>query len=141
MLVQPYLSFNGRCEEAIEFYRKAVGAEPVMVMRFKESPEPPPPGMVPPGSENKIMHASLRIGDSTVMATDGGCQGNETFQGFSLSLTASSEAEAERVFAALSEGGQVRMPLTKTFFSPRFGMVADRFGVNWMVIVEHQERT
>ena len=139
MLVQPYLSFNGRCEEAIEFYRKAVGAEPVMVMRFKESPEPPPPGMVPPGSENKIMHASLRIGDSTVMATDGGCQGNETFQGFSLSLTASSEAEAERVFAALSEGGQVRMPLTKTFFSPRFGMLADRFGVAWMVIVEHQE--
>jgi PhnB protein len=139
MLVQPYLSFNGRCEEAIEFYRKAVGAEPVMVMRFKESPEPPPPGMVPPGSENKIMHASLRIGDSTVMATDGGCQGNETFQGFSLSLTASSEAEAERVFAALSEGGQVRMPLTKTFFSPRFGMLADRFGVSWMVIVEHNE--
>jgi len=139
MLVQPYLSFNGRCEEAIEFYRKAVGAEPVMVMRFKESPEPPPPGMVPPGSENKIMHASLRIGDSTVMATDGGCQGNETFQGFSLSLTASSEAEAERVFAALSEGGQVRMPLTKTFFSPRFGMLADRFGVGWMVIVEHNE--
>jgi PhnB protein len=141
MLVQPYLSFNGRCEEAIEFYRKAVGAEPVMVMRFKESPEPPPPGMVPPGSENKIMHASLRIGDSTVMATDGGCQGNETFQGFSLSLTASSEAEAERVFAALSEGGQVRMPLTKTFFSPRFGMLADRFGVAWMVIVEHKEGT
>ena len=141
MLVQPYLSFNGRCEEAIEFYRKAVGAEPVMVMRFKESPEPPPPGMVPPGSENKIMHASLRIGDSTVMATDGGCQGNETFQGFSLSLTAPSEAEAERVFAALSEGGQVRMPLTKTFFSPRFGMLADRFGVAWMVIVEHQEGT
>jgi PhnB protein len=139
MLVQPYLSFNGRCEEAIEFYRKAVGAEPVMVMRFKESPEPPPPGAVPPGSENKIMHASLRIGDSTVMATDGGCQGNETFQGFSLSLTASSEAEAERVFAALSEGGEVRMPLTKTFFSPRFGMLADRFGVGWMVIVEHNE--
>ena len=141
MLVQPYLSFNGRCEEAIEFYRKAVGAEPVMVMRFKESPEPPPPGVVLPGSENKIMHASLRIGDSTVMATDGGCQGNETFQGFSLSLTASSEAEAERVFAALSEGGQVRMPLTKTFFSPRFGMLADRFGVAWMVIVEHKEGT
>ncbi len=139
MLVQPYLSFNGRCEEAIEFYRKAVGAEPVMVMRFKESPEPPPPGMVPPGSENKIMHASLRIGDSTVMATDGGCQGNETFQGFSLSLTTSSEAEAERVFAALGEGGEVRMPLTKTFFSPRFGMLADRFGVGWMILVEHKE--
>jgi PhnB protein len=139
MLVQPYLSFNGRCEEAIEFYRKALGAEPVMVMRFKESPEPPPPATVPPGSENKIMHASLRIGDSTVMATDGDCQGNVSFQGFSLSLTVPSEAEAERVFAALGEGGQVRMPLTKTFFSPRFGMLADRFGVGWMVIVEHKE--
>jgi PhnB protein len=141
MLVQPYLSFNGRCEEAIEFYRKAVGAEPVMMMRFKESPEAPPPGMVPPGSENKIMHASLRIGDSTVMATDGGCQGDASFQGFSLSLTVPSEAEADRVFAALAEGGQVRMPLTKTFFSPRFGMLADRFGVGWMVIVEHKEGT
>jgi len=141
MLVQPYLSFNGRCEEAIAFYRKAVGAEVLMMMRFKESPEPPPPGMVPPGSENKIMHSSLRIGDSTVMATDGGCQGNASFQGFSLSLTVPSEAEADRVFAALAEGGEVRMPLTKTFFSPRFGMLADRFGVGWMVIVEHKEGT
>jgi len=141
MLVQPYLSFNGRCEEAIAFYRKAVGAEVLMMMRFKESPEPPPPGMVPPGSENKIMHSSLRIGDSTVMATDGGCQGNASFQGFSLSLTVPSEAEADRVFAALAEGGEVRMPLTKTFFSPRFGMLADRFGVGWIVIVEHKEGT
>ena len=141
MLVQPYLSFNGRCEEAIAFYRKAVGAEVLMMMRFKESPEPPPPGMVPPGSENKIMHSSLRIGDSTVMATDGGCQGNASFQGFSLSLTVPSEAEADRVFASLAEGGEVRMPLTKTFFSPRFGMLADRFGVGWMVIVEHKEGT
>ena len=141
MLVQPYLSFNGRCEEAIAFYRKAVGAEVLMMMRFKESPEPPPPGMVPPGSENKIMHSSLRIGDSTVMATDGGCQGNASFQGFSLSLTVPGEAEADRVFAALAEGGEVRMPLTKTFFSPRFGMLADRFGVGWMVIVEHKEGT
>ena len=141
MLVQPYLSFNGRCEEAIAFYRKAVGAEVLMMMRFKESPEPPPPGMVPPGSENKIMHSSLRIGDSTVMATDGGCQGNASFQGFSLSLTVPSEAEADRVFAALAEGGETRMPLTKTIFSPRFGMLADRFGVGWMVIVEHKEGT
>ena len=141
MLVQPYLSFDGRCEEAIEFYRKTLGAEAVMVMRFKDSPEPPPPGMVPPGSENKIMHASLRIGDSTVMATDGGCQGNTGFQGFSLSLTVASEAEADRRFNALAAGGQVQMPLTKTFFSPRFGMAADRFGVSWMVIVEHKQGT
>jgi PhnB protein len=138
MVVQPYLFFDGRCEEAIEFYRKAVGAEPVMMMRYKESPEPPPPGMVPPGPD-KIMHASLKIGDTMVMASDGCAQGNPKFEGFSLSVTASSEAEAERVFAALGEGGQVRMPMTKTFFSPRFGMLADRFGVGWMVIVEHQE--
>jgi PhnB protein len=139
MLVQPYLSFDGRCEEAIEFYRKTLGAETVMVMRFKDSPEPPPPGMVPPGSENKIMHASLRIGDSTVMATDGGCQENTGFQGFSLSLTVASEAEADRRFNALAEGGKVQMPLGKTFFSPRFGMVADRFGVSWMVYMEPRE--
>jgi PhnB protein len=139
MLVQPYLFFDGRAEEAIEFYRKALGAEAVMVMRYKESPEPPPPGMVPPGSENKIMHASLRIGETTVMASDGGCQGKGTFQGFSLSLTVPSEAEADRLFAALGQGGQVQMPLTKTFFSPRFGMVADRFGVSWMVYVEHKD--
>jgi PhnB protein len=136
MQVTPYLAFNGRCEEAIEFYRKALGAEATMLMRYKESPEPPPPGMVPPGSENKIMHASLRIGDTTVMASDGGCQGNTSFQGFSLALTVPSEAEADRLFAALGNGGQVQMPLTKTFFSPRFGMLADRFGVSWMIMVE-----
>jgi PhnB protein len=106
-----------------------------MLMRFKESPEPQPPGTVPPGSENKIMHASLRIGDSAVMASDGRCLGRPVFQGFSLSLSVPDDAEAERRFAALSDGGQVQMPLTQTFFSSRFGMVADRFGVSWMVIV------
>ena len=141
MLVQPYLSFDGRCEEAIEFYRKALGAETTMLMRFKECPEPPPPGMVPPGSENKIMHASLRIGDTIVMASDGACQGKPGFQGISLSLTVPNEAEADRRFNALADGGKVQMPLTKTFFSPRFGMVADRFGVTWMVIVEQQQGT
>ncbi|HEY6280286.1 MAG TPA: VOC family protein [Burkholderiales bacterium] len=135
MQVQPYLFFDGRCEEAVEFYRKALGAEVVMLMRFKDSPEPPQPGMVPPGSENKVMHASFRIGDTTVMASDGRCLGRPSFQGFSLSLTASNETEADRLFAALSEDGQVQMPLTKTFFSPRFGMVADRFGVSWMIVV------
>ena len=137
MKVQPYLFFDGRCEEAIEFYRKALGADVVMLMRFKDSPEPPQPGMVPPGSENKIMHASLRIGDTTLMASDGNCQGKPRFEGFSLTATATDEAHAERLFAALGEGGQVRMPLTKTFFSPRFGMLADRFGVGWMVIVDN----
>ena len=135
MQVQPYLFFDGRCEEAIEFYRSALRAEVTMLMRFKESPDTPPPGMVAPGSENKVMHASLRIGDTTVMASDGECGGSPSFHGFSLSLTVPNEAEAERLFAAVGNGGKVQMPLTKTFFSPRFGMVADRFGVSWMVVV------
>jgi PhnB protein len=135
MQVQPYLFFDGRCEEAIEFYRKALGAEVTMLMRFKDSPEPHPPGMCPPGTDDKIMHASLRIGDTTVMASDGQCQGKPSFQGFSLTLNAPDEAEADRLFASLADGGQVQMPLAKTFFSSRFGMVADRFGVSWMIIV------
>jgi PhnB protein len=135
MQVQPYLFFDGRCEEALEFYRGKVGAQVEMLMRFKDSPEPPQPGMCPPGSENKVMHAAFRIGDTTVMASDGRCTGKPSFQGFSLSLTAPNEAEAERLFAGLGDGGQVQMPLAKTFFSPRFGMLADRFGVSWMVIV------
>jgi PhnB protein len=135
MQVQPYLFFDGRCEEAVEFYKTKLGAKVEMLMRFKDSPEPAQPGMVPPGSENKVMHSCLRIGDTAVMASDGRCMGKPSFQGFSLSITAPNEAEAERLFAALGDGGQVQMPLTKTFFSPRFGMVADRFGVSWMVIV------
>jgi PhnB protein len=135
MLVQPYLFLDGRCEEAIEFYRKALGAEVEMLLRFKDSPDTPPPGMVPPGSENKVMHSCLRIGDARVMVSDGRCLGKPNFQGFSLSLTVPNAAEADRVFAALGDGGQVQMPLNKTFFSPRFGMVGDRFGVSWMVIV------
>ena len=135
MLVQPYLFLDGRCQEAIEFYRKALGAEVEMLMRFKDCPETPQPGMVPPGSENKVMHSCLRIGDTRVMASDGHCLGKPNFQGFSLSLTVANAAEADRVFAALGAGGQVQMPLNKTFFSPRFGMVADRFGVKWMVLV------
>jgi PhnB protein len=135
MQVQAYLFFDGRCEEAVEFYKKVLGAKVEMLMRFKESPEPPQPGMVPPGSENKIMHTCFRIGDTAVMASDGGCTGKVRFQGFSLSLSAANEAEADRLFAALGDGGAVQMPLGKTFFSPRFGMVADRFGVSWMIIV------
>ena len=135
MPIEPYLFFNGRCEEAIEFYKKALGADVLMVMRVKDSSEPYPPGMLPPGSENKIMHVSLRVGDATVMASDGRCSGETDFQGFSLSLTASDEADARKKFAALAEGGQVQMPLGKTFWSACFGMVADRFGVGWMVTV------
>ena len=133
MRVETYLFFDGRCEEAIEFYKKILGAEVTMLMRFKDSPEPPQPGMIPSGSENKIMHVSFRIGDTTVMASDGRCTGQANFQGFSLSLTVANEAEADRKFAALVEGGQVQMPLAKTFWSPRFGMLTDRFGVGWMV--------
>ena len=132
MLVQPYLFFDGRCEEALEFYRTALGAEVLMLMRFKESPDP---GSCAPGSDDKVMHSSFRIGETTVMASDGNCTGQPKFEGFSLSLTVPSEAEAERLFAALGVGGQVQMPLTKTFFSPSFGMVADRFGVSWMIHV------
>lgn len=133
MHVEPYLFFNGRCEEAVEFYKKTLNAEVTMHIRFQESPEPHPPGMLPPGSEHKIMHTTFRIGDTNVMASDGRCDGNASFQGFSLSLAAADEAEANRLFAALADGGQVQMPLAKTFWSPCFGMVADRFGVSWMV--------
>jgi PhnB protein len=135
MQVQPYVFFDGRCEEAINFYRKAIGAEVTMMMRFKESPEPHQPGMLPPGAENKVMHAALKIGDSTILASDGRCLGKPNFQGFALSLTVANEAEADRAFKALGEGGQVQMALAKTFFSARFGMLADRFGVAWMVYV------
>jgi PhnB protein len=132
MQVQPYLFFEGRCEEAVEFYRRALGAEGTMLMRFKDSPDP---AMVPPGAANKVMHASFRIGETTVLASDGRCVERPSFQGFALSLTVPGETEADRLFAALADGGQVQMPLTKTFYSPRFGMVADRFGVSWMIFV------
>ena len=133
--VQPYLFFNGRCEEAIEFYRQALGAEVELMMRFDESPEPQPPGMVPPGFETKIMHCTFRIGATTLMASDGCSAGTPKFEGFSLSLTVPDKARADRAFAALAEGGQVRMPLAKTFWSPCFGMVQDRFGISWMISV------
>ena len=135
MQVQPYLFFEGRCEEAIEYYRKALGAKVEMLMHYNDNPEPMP-GKSPPG--DKVMHASFRIGDTTVMGSDGNCMGKPSFQGFSLSLTARDEAEAKRLFAALSDGGKVQMPLGKTFFSPAFGMVADRFGVAWMVVLTPQ---
>lgn len=135
MQVQPYLFFDGRCEEALAFYRTALGAEVTMLMRFKDSPEPPAPGMCPPGSDDKVMHASFQIGETMLMASDGRAQGKPVFQGFSLSLAVPDDTEALRLFTALSDGGQVQMPLTKTFYASSFGMVADRFGVSWMVIV------
>ncbi len=135
MQIQPYLFLDGRCEEAIEFYRKNLGAEVTMLMRWKDCPEKG--GMTTAPPDDKVMHSSIRIGDSTILASDGQCSGQAKLQGFALSLTAKDAAEAQRLFTALSDGGQVQMPLDKTFFSPAFGMLADRFGVSWMVYVEH----
>jgi PhnB protein len=132
MQVQPYLFFEGRCEEALEFYRGAVGAQVEMMMRNRENPEPQP-GSAALG--DKILHAAFRVGDTTILASDGRADGQPLFQGFALSLTAADVAEADRLFAALCDGGQVQQPLIQTFFSPRFGMVTDRFGVLWMVYV------
>jgi len=132
MQIAPYLFFEGRADEAAAFYAEALGAEVTALVRYKESPDP---AMVPPGSAEKVMHMALRIGETTLMGSDGRCAGAPDFEGFSLSLTVKDEAEAERRFAALADGGEVRMPLGRTFFSPRFGMVADRFGVGWMVYV------
>jgi PhnB protein len=133
MQVRPYVFFEGRCQEALEFYRRALGAEIMALMRYKESPDP---GMIQPGTEDKVMHAAFKVGDTTVFASDGRATGQPSFQGFALSLTVRDEREADRLFAALVDGGQVIMPLTATFFSPRFGMTTDRFGVSWMVYVE-----
>jgi PhnB protein len=135
MQVQPYLFFDGRCEEAIEFYREKLGADVTMFVRFKDVPESQTE-MIPEGAGNKIMHARFRIGETAVMASDGHCEGHPNFEGFCLSITAATASDAEFMFAALSDGGKVQLPLSKTFFSPRYGMVSDRFGVSWMVYVE-----
>ena len=132
MQVQPYLFFEGRTEEAIEFYRKTVGAELINLMRFKESPDPASCGA---GMGEKVMHAMFRLGDAMIMASDGRCEGRQKFEGFALALAVKDVAEAERLFAGLSQGGQVQMPLTQNFWSTRFGIVADKFGVSWMINV------
>lgn len=135
MTIQPYLFFGGRADEAVAFYQKALGAEPQMLLRYAQSPDPIPEGVIAPGWENKIMHLALKIGDSVILASDGHSPGDAGFKGFSLTYTAKDIAEADRVFAALAEGGSVNMPLGATFFSPRFGMASDRFGLSWIVIV------
>jgi PhnB protein len=137
MKVDPYLNFEGRCEEALEFYKKAVGAKVEMMMRCKEAPDP---GQIKPGLEDKILHSSFKVGDSTIMATDGYNQNKTNFAGISLALSAKNESEAKRLFDALADGGQVKMQLTKTFFSPAFGMLADKFGVPWMVVARDPQR-
>lgn len=139
MNVQPYLFFEGRAEEALNFYTKALGTKPDMVMRYREAPDPPPPGMMPPGTEDKVMHASFKVGDTDVMLSDGTCTGTPKFDGFSLAMTATDESDAHRRFDALAAGGEVTMPLGKTFWSPCFGMLKDRFGVSWMIMVEGEQ--
>ncbi|HEY1791457.1 MAG TPA: VOC family protein [Opitutaceae bacterium] len=134
MIVQPYLFFGGRCDEAIEFYRQSVGASVEFLMRYRDSPEPQPPGRLPAGFEGKVMHASVRIGETVLMVSDG-CEHGQEYSGFSLSIAFHGEAEARQGFEALSAGGKVSMPLAKTFWSPCFGMLTDRFGIDWMIAV------
>jgi PhnB protein len=136
MAITPYLFFEGRAEEAMDFYVKALGATVTMRMRFSESPDPPPPGMVPPGSENRIMHAEIRIAGEPLMVSDGGCNSAARFGGFAVSLPAADPAQAQRYFDALADGGSVQMPIGPTFWSPAFGVVQDRFGVSWMIGVQ-----
>ena len=132
--ITPYLTFGGRCEEALAFYRDALGAEVEMLMRFDQSPEAPPPGMLQPGFEKKVMHASFRVRGVLLMASDG-CDDRSKFDGFRLNLQVPTEADARRAFEGLAAGGTVQMPLTKTFWAPLYGMVTDRFGIGWMVMV------
>jgi PhnB protein len=136
MKIEPYLNFDGRCDEAIEFYKGALSAKVIRLVRFKDSPDKGPMGQFPPEIMEKVMHANLLVGDTSLLMSDGRCGGQMKFSGVSLALTASTVAEADRMFAGLSDGGKVTMPQAKTFFSPRFGMVTDRFGIGWMVIVE-----
>ena len=133
-VVQSYLNFGGRCDEALEFYRGAIGAQVEMLMRFNESPEPAPPGMLAPGFDKKVMHCSFKVGETVVMASDG-CEPGTTFSGISLALSLPTEPEVQKAFNALAEGGKVKMPLAKTFWSASFGMLTDKFGLDWMVMV------
>ena len=133
-LIQAYLFFAGRCDEALDFYKQTLGAEIEMMMRFNESPDPTPPAMLQPGFENKIMHSSFKVGDTRLMASDG-CSDASKFDGFRLAISMDSEADVRRAFDALSEGGSVDMPLTPTFWSPCYGMLTDKFGLAWMLMV------
>jgi len=135
MAIQPYLFFEGRTEEALEFYKKALGAEVQMLMRYRDAPDGTakcPDGSAPPG--DKVMHSAALIGGSLVMASDGLCSGKPQFAGISLSFEAKDEADANKRFDALSAGGKVSQPVTETFFAKAFGMVTDKFGVSWMII-------
>ena len=136
--VQPYLFFEGSCEEALQYYSRHLGAKIDVVMRYKDSPQAQPPGMNVPG--DKVMHAAFHVGETQVLASDGMCNGSgkAKLEGFSLALTARDDAEAKRFFNALADGGQVKMPLAATFFASSFGMLIDKFGVHWMVLAPKQ---
>lgn len=136
--INNYLFFSGRCEQALTFYEQHLGARIGMKLRFNESPEPLPEGMLQPGFENKIMHCEFTIGDVKIMASDG-CDEKSDFSGFRLALTVQSKEDAQRIFAALAEEGKVDMPLSETFWSPLYGQVTDQFGVGWMVMLPGQE--
>jgi PhnB protein len=133
MDVQPYLSFEGRAQEALDFYKSAIGATVDMVMHFKEAP-PEMQAQMSPESKDKIMHAAFHIGKTQLFVSDGHCTGKPTFSGITLTINATSNGEAEKLFGALGKGGQTTMPMSETFFAHRFGMLADKFGVNWMVL-------
>lgn len=133
MKVQPYVFFDGKCDEALEFYKRALGAKVTALMRWQEAPDK---SMITPGQENKVMHSEFQVGETVILASDGRSTGKPSFQGFALTITADSDADAKRMFNALGDGGQVQMPLEKTFFASLFGMVADKFGVGWMVMVD-----
>ena len=136
MQLTPYLFFDGKCAEAIDFYKSAIGADIVFMMQYKDAPEPLPEGMNSPELQDCVMHASFKIGDSEVMASDAPPGNHKGHNGFSLSITVADENEAKKTFAAMSDGGKVQMPLGPTFFSPCFGTLVDKFGVEWMVYVE-----
>jgi PhnB protein len=133
MKVQPYVFFDGKCDEALEFYKRALGAKVTALMRWKEAPDK---SMITPGHENKVMHSEFQVGETVILASDGRGTGKPSFQGFALTITADNDADAKRIFNALGDGGQVQTPLEKTFFASLFGMVADKFGVGWMVMVD-----
>jgi len=133
MQVQPYLFFDGRCDEAIEFYKKAIGAKVGMLMRWKDSPDK---SMCTASNADKVMHAQFQVGETAILASDGRNSGQPKFDGFALTIAVQNEAEADQMFGALGEGGQVTMSISNTFFSPRFGMLADKFGVHWMILVQ-----
>lgn len=134
--LQPYLFFGGRCEEAVRFYERVLGAKVEMMMKFSDSPDAPPPGMIAPGFEHKVMHSSLSIGDSVLMCSDGSNE-QETSRNVSLSLSCRSNDEVDELYARLSDGGKQDMPPGKTFWSPYFGMLTDKFGIGWMLGVAH----